>query len=293
MATCSMKKTALIILFLTPLAWAREEPEPPAPPNIGNFALPPSQQPGPLLSFGQNILLKNQTAVYLGADDYTGNQQHYAEALPNIVYGLTDNFSIMLNAPIALSFGQYNRSSSGIEDMIIQGEYYFDSKNTTTSTQQATVVANISLPTGSATKNPPTGSGSTGFFVGTTFNKTYIDWFMYASPGFNYHTQQNGYQAGNNYLYQAAIGRSFYSDPNKWIIAWQVEADGTYSDKNKADYSLDENSGGNVIFLTPSLWASSQHLIAQVGIGYPIVQHWNGDQSNLSFLYIGSIGWTF
>lgn len=101
----TMRTTIFALLFLSTVTWAREEPEPPAPPNIGNFALPPSQQPGPLLSFGQNILLKNQTAVYLGADDYTGNQQHYAEALPNIVYGLTDNFSIMLNAPIALSFG--------------------------------------------------------------------------------------------------------------------------------------------------------------------------------------------
>ncbi len=72
-----------------------------------------------------------------------------------------------------------------------------------------------------------------------------------------------------------------------------VEADGQYTGKNKINGVKDPNSGGNVLFITPSMWISSNHLILQLGAGVPVIQHLIGTQDKNSYLLALNIGWTF
>jgi hypothetical protein len=264
------------------------------PPSIGNFILPSSQIPGPLLSFGQNIIDKNETIIYLSADDFQGADRHSIDAIPSILYGITDRLSIYLVTPIAVNYKLKQNSSSGLEDAFLQLEYAFYSEKNHDFTDQATIVTNMTFPTGSATKQPNTGVGSPSFFIGGTFNRDYINWFEFISDGAILTTTgDDNIKFGNQFLYQAGIGRNIFNIDTKWIFAWLLEADGTYAQKNKINGLADPNSGGNTIFLTPSLWVSSKTLSFQLGFGLPVVQHLFGNQLKNNYLVALSLGWSF
>jgi hypothetical protein len=90
-------------------------------------------------------------------------------------------------------------------------------------------------------------------------------------------------QFGNQFLYQFGFGRNI-ANSQRWIFAWAVEVDGNFSERNKIHGEKDPNSGGNVIYLTPSLWASSREWIAQLGLGYAVQQNLFGRQKRNDYL---------
>jgi hypothetical protein len=262
------------------------------PPKIGNFALPASQQPGPLVCFGQNIISRNQTLLFLFADDYAGESKHLVDIIPSVLYGVTDNLSLFINAPYAASYKIEHQKSNGFEDAFAQLEYAFYNSSSNAFVDQATVVFNVTAPTGAKHKNPPTGEGSPSFFIGTTFNRSCVDWLVFASPGVVVTTTKSGTKFGNSYLYQFGFGRNI-ADTHGWILAWITEVNGTYTQKNKINGAIDPNSGGNVVYLTPSFWASTKKLILQLGVGYAVTQHLFGNQNKNTYLITGNIGWNF
>lgn len=257
-----------------------------------NFSLPTSQQAGPLTGFGENIINKNQVQLFLLADQYGGIDKHYTECVPSILYGISDTASITLGVPYAIHYQENNAYSSGLEDSFAQFEYVFYQKEKPSSyADQATIVLGIAAPTGSINKNPSTGNGSMSYFIGTTYNRTFQNSFIYISPGVEIPTRKNKTREGTSYLYQAGCGKNFmyYHD---WILAGIAEIDGTYEKRNVMSGTTDPNSGGNVVFLTPSLWASTRTLTFQLGVGFPIIQHLNGDQNRYTYLVAGNVGWT-
>src|SRR5436190_21033773 len=62
--------------------------------TMGNFALPTSQQPGPLIGFGQNIVEAGDRQFFLYANYLKGQQKKYVEAVPSFVYGISDTASL-------------------------------------------------------------------------------------------------------------------------------------------------------------------------------------------------------
>lgn len=262
------------------------------PPKIGNFSLPLSQQPGSLIGIGQNILNKNQAQLYLFADYFKGVRQHMLDIMPSFLYGITDNFSIFITLPIAASYKYEDNHSSGLGDASFQFEYAYYTKDTKKYSEEATIIANFILPTGSSKKQPPTGFGSPSFMLGTGYARTYVDWFGYTFQGTIQTTSHDGTKLGNEYLYQFGLGRNVLTIPSKLIFALQVEVDGEYTEKDRINGVTDPNSGGNVVFVTPSLWVSSKKLIFQFGVGFPVIQNLNGNQNKMNYLLAANLGWT-
>lgn len=261
--------------------------------KIGNLALPSSQQPGPLIGFGENIIDKGVVTYYLLADDFRGEKdKNSVEVIPSILHGITDNFSIFTNIPVAVRFQDKGHHSSGLEDIFVQFEYAFFSKEEKYFVDQATVVTDISFPSGSALKEPPTGFGTVNFFLGFTYNHTAIDWIYFTSYGATFSGSKHGTKISNEYLYQFGFGKNIGNLPG-WIFTWLVELDGVYANRNRIRGKIDPNSGGNVIFITPSLWVSSEHLILQLGIGGAIAQKLYGKQNKNKFSLLLNLGWTF
>jgi hypothetical protein len=252
--------------------------------KAGNLALSASQQPGPLISFGENVVDKGTLQFEFFGDYYFGHNKHMIDAVPSILYGITDDLSIFYNVPVAVSYKDGPDKSAGLEDIFVQLEYAFYDKEEETYVQSATVVAYFSYPTGSATKTPPTGFGTPSFFFGTTWNHTEIDWFAFTSYGGTIGGTRQGTRIGNIYLYEFGYGRNIYNivdctDETEWIFAWMIEVDGVFSERNRIHNVTNPDSGGNVIYVTPSLWLSSKHWIIQVGCGFVAYQHLNGSQN--------------
>jgi hypothetical protein len=282
----------LFFLLIPTLLYAQKSEEKITQAPIGNFSLPPAQQPGPLVSFGENIIDQGVVQAFLFADAFIGKNSYATDLVPGVLYGITDRFSFFFNVPFAPRDKDRRDHSSGIEDIFGQFEYGFYQRDDTDSATQATIVAGVAFPTGSSTKNPPTGFGSTSFFVGATFNRTLIDWFFFTSPGAVLTTEKHRTQFGNQLLYQFGTGR-YIPSPTGWIFAWMVEFTGQYSWKDKIKGRTDPDSGGNVIYITPSIWISSKKIILQLGAGYPVVQNLFGHQSKKFLSLDFNFGYTF
>ncbi|OJW47197.1 MAG: hypothetical protein BGO67_03720 [Alphaproteobacteria bacterium 41-28] len=213
--------------------------------------------------------------------------------MPGVLYGVRDDVSAYFNVPFAASFKDGRDHSAGLEDVFVQLEYAFYSGKTSKYTDQATVVGSVSVPSGSTKKQPATGLGSPSFFLGATFNRTYTDWLFFTSHGVVLTTSTDKTKFGNEFLYQAGLGRNILTIDSEWIFAWGIEADGQYTEKSKIKGIVDPDSGGNVVYITPSLFVSSKKFLAQVGFGLPATQHLFGNQRRNDYLLAANLRWTF
>lgn len=262
------------------------------PDKVGNFSLSSSQQPGPLVGLGEHVIDAGVTQFFIFADAFFGHRSYRTDIIAAYTYGIADNFAIRIEFPYSPGMKDGDHKSSGIEDIDIQLEYAFYSKSTKCWADQATIVAVTNIPTGSCEKNPPTGLGATSWLLGITYNHIEIDWFCFGALGGVLTTTGPKCKAGNQFLYQLGIGRDICTPPG-WIYAWMVEMIGQYSWKSESNHRRDPNSGGNVISIIPSLWVSSETLILQLGVGYPVVQKLFGDQRKQYMSAYFNIAWTF
>ena len=250
----------------------------------GNFSLITSQQPAPLIGFGDNILSKGQVEVWVYGDNYLGKHAEYIDIVPSVLYGITNDLSLLLSVPVAAKYQENAHSSSGFEDLSFQMEYAIYNLQYPCSNAQWTVVAAASVPTGSIHKNPPTGFGNMTYFLGTTYNHTWKEWFLFTEYGVQIPLPQHGTKVGNQYLYQLGFGKTVFQRGG-WIFSWMTEIDGSFFERNKVKGHTNPDSGGNVIYVTPSLWASSNQWIFQLGVGYAVQQRFFGHQNPDRYLF--------
>lgn len=281
-------------LLVSFFAFAEEEakPQKEKPPPIGNFALPPSQQPAALVGFGANMLDAGVAQLFIAPDEFIGKHRVISDIVPSALFGITDDLSIYFNFPFTTFYRDGCDISHGAEDFFVQMEYVFYNKSTRCYLDQATILAAVYFPTGSIHKSPSTGFGSPALFLGATYYHTLVDWFFFVAPGATLTTSDHRTKYGNQFFYQGGFGRCLPS-PKGWIYAWMIEIDGQYNQKNRIRGVKDPNSGGNSIFITPSVWVSSRKLVVQFGVGFPVNQNFFGDQHKFNHTLYLNVGWTF
>jgi len=279
--------------ILSPISAQEKKEETVKQLKIGNLALATSQRPGPLIGFGQNIVDKGDFQAFVFSNYLWSNKKTFIEIAPSILYGIKDNLSIFIESAYAAKFKINNNCSKGMEDLLVQLEYAFYDKDTITKTDQITLVTSITLPTGSVFKNPPTGFGAPGFFLGFTASRMATDWYYFTSAAVALTMSHNNIKSGNQFLYQFGLSKNISYKSDKWIFNWMIELDGTYMQRNKIAGKIDPNSGGNTVFLGASLWFSTQRFILQAGISGVISQHLFGIQKRDKYLAAIDIGWKF
>lgn len=271
----------------------KKESDEEKPLKIGNLALPSSQQPGSLVSFGENIVDKDTVQLFLFGDFYNRHKGYFIDLIPSILWGVSDQFSIFFNVPIAPQYKERNNRSSGLEDVFVQFEYVFYNKESRCYTNQATVVFNVTFPTGSSRVKPPTGFGAPSCLIGGTYNHTAIDWLYFGAIGsILTSSTKECTKLGSQLLYEFGFGHNIPS-PKGWIYAWMVEFDGVYALRNRMQGQIDPNSGGVIIFATPSIWISSEKIVFQLGAGCPVYQRLYGNQIRYTYQVVFNLGYTF
>lgn len=287
-AVCVMALTLLMVGTLE----AKQEKEAVEQVKEGNFLLPLSQQPSPLFSLGQNVVEKGDCMAFLAVFPFFGPKKHTIGAVPYLLYGINDSCSIGLGIPFAFVKDDCFKAS-GLGDIFAQIEYAFYETRTPRSTYQATVLTALYLPTGSTKSGTPAlGAGSTSFLFGGTFSYYSSDWLWFLSAGGNLETKGRRIRAGSSFLYQGGFGKNITTHKG-WIFTWMIELDGIYTTRDQFCSVTVRNSGGNVLFLSPSFWASSERFIAQAGISLLPVQHLFGCQTRNEIGALISLGWKF
>lgn len=260
---------------------------------IGNFALPVSQQPGPLFSGGQNIVDKGDFQFFSTISYLRGSEKKFSEIAPSILYGITDSVSLLIAAPFAGSFQQEGERSAGVEDLFIELEWAaFDSIGEKKA-QQITLFVDLTLPSGSVCKLPPTGLGAPSLFSGFTAAHMTPRWYFFISGGILATMEHRGFKEGTRYLYQAGVGVNISSQTAKYICTAMLEMNGIYAQHSLTCGIKDPNTGASAISLGPSIWFSTQNLIIQLGVSVPVMQHLFGEQPKNSYFFAAGIGWKF
>jgi hypothetical protein len=239
----------------------------------GNFSLPASQQPSPLFSLGENIVDKGDILGYsyvnaLYAPPSYGVSLNYAA-----LYGITNRCSILVGVPI-LFLKADNGKRSGVSDLFAIAEYAFYQKIQPEYTNQATILAGITTPNGS------------------TVSSYSPEWFYFVSMGGTVCTKGRGVRLGSNLLYESGFGVNIGTRPG-WIFAFITEFNGVYTTRKEVATVVEQNSGGNLFFVTPSLWISSKKVIIQAGVSFVPVQHFFGCQNKVEVGALLSVGWKF
>lgn len=263
------------------------------PPQIGNFALPASQQPGPFSAFGQNIADKNQAQIYIEPSYLKATREHFLQTEQVFLYAFEDSFVALLTLPAAVSYRMGDRRSSGMSDISVEAEYAFYEHANDSYVGEATVVGELTVPSGSYRKEPMTGYGSPSYFLGSTYSYTSVDWYCFASPGMRWIVPKQNRRLGSQYYYQFGIGRNIRSRTNKYILFGLLELNGEYDSKDKINGSYDVDSGGNIVFITPSLMFSTEKLMVQLGVSLPLIQHLSGEQQKINYNAAAVLAWTF
>ncbi|HRE31498.1 MAG TPA: hypothetical protein PLD88_05925 [Candidatus Berkiella sp.] len=125
--------------------------------------------------------------------------------------------------------------------------------------------------------------------AGATFTCTYIDWLYFTFFGIELMTQHNNVKVSD----QFGIGKNILNIQSDWIFAWVLEFDGQFNQRNQVANIKDSNSGGNIIYMTLSLFISSEWLVLQVGAGIPLLQAWNGNQHNNNYIIAANVMFSF
>lgn len=261
--------------------------------KVGNFALPISQQPAPLFSFGQNLVDKGDFLAYGSISQLKGPQSNFVSIVPSILYGVTEKLSLFSALLIAEKFKYQNTKSDGVGDLVVQLEQVLYAKETPTSVNVVTIVGNITLPTGSASKNPPAGFGSPAFFIGATVDRTTTDWYYFTSWGGLITTMNKQNKPGNTLFYQFGVSKNIAYRTDGWILNWMVEFDGLYRQRNKIGNSIDPNTGGNSILVGPSLSFATRRFELHGGVEAVVAQHLFGRQSRDHYFAAAYVGWKF
>ncbi|MCL4360807.1 hypothetical protein M1446_00450 [Candidatus Dependentiae bacterium] len=246
----------------------------------------------PLYSFGQNITSKNDLYGFVSTLSRNGNRLSLNKTFVGFLYGISDRFSVIPAVQIN-SFKINKNKSSGLGDIGVQFEYAFYQKNTPEKRDQATIVANITLPTGSAKKNPPLGFGSPSFFLGLTWRHISHQWYVFTSYGATLTTQKRQTKFGNEYLYEFGIGKKI-GKLKGGVVWWLFEMNGVHLQRDKICGQIDPNSGGNFIFWAPMcLRFDYEKLILQFGPQFPVLQKQNGQQNKIIYSFAFSLIWKF
>ncbi len=272
--------------------YTRESDEEVKQVKVGNFAVDGTMQPGPLLGFGQNIIDPHNLLLELAAGWLTGPHKRFNEVVPYFVYGFPKDFSLLVAFPV-LHLKEDGYRSSGAGDIAVQFEHAFYAHHTPTFTNQFTFVTSMYFPSGRSDKNPSTGFGSPSFFLGVTAEHLATEWYYYTSYGALLTTQHDHSKAGNQFSYQAGIGKNIAYRPEKWILTLMVEMNGLYEQQEKVDCIKDENSGFNRVLIGPTLWFSTQRFFIEAGGYFVAVEHLFGKQPKSSAFFLIDMGFRF
>jgi len=261
----------------------------------GNLALPSSQQPGPLFSFGQNVIDKNSFQVF-GIVDYLQGKcsgRKYNDVIPALLYAFNNHCSLYVAAPFATQSTFFDGQQNGIENIQVQIEFDLYNNDKEKASDEITFVGAVLIPAGSPFSNPATGFTAPSFFLGTTASHMAVEWYFFVAAGALLTAPRNKTKFGDVLLYDCGIGRNIHGNPDDYILTAILEINGFYDGPDIINGVLDCNSGNNTIYVGPSLWFSTKKLILQAGIEFPIVEQLRGIQPQKQYLATLTVGWKF
>lgn len=184
--------------------------------------------------------------------------------------------------------------TSGVGDALLQTKWIFYRKDRPGATTRIGVRGRLKVPLGSTDARLPSGEvASRPLQVGTgswdvepslLFTATTPGRLgFHGSVGWRFNGRDDGYEAGDLFLYNLALGARLlpqvYGSMRDQTVVAYLELNGELSRRGEVDGEEDPDSGGHLLFLSPALqWIPTPWLLLEASVQVPVVQELNGSQ---------------
>ncbi|MCH7876544.1 MAG: transporter [Gemmatimonadetes bacterium] len=184
-------------------------------------------------------------------------------------------------------------STAGIGDIVVDTKWIFLSRNRLGGTTRLGIEGGVKVPLGGtgatlpdgtvAPRSLQVGSGSWDFPFKALFTLTQGHGGLLANVGYRVNTTDDAFRAGNIFSYDIAAALRFlpwvYRSLRDQTLVVYLELNGTVTQRDEIAGTLDPNSGGHLLFLSPDLqWVPAPWLLFEGSVQFPIVQDLNGTQ---------------
>lgn len=201
-----------------------------------------------------------------------------------IIYGLTEDLALTLALPFILNrkldANGIGTSSSGIGDTSLRVKYRFWRRDRLGVQDSAAFIVSIKFPSGNTDKSPRLGTGSTDFLFGAAAARESLLWYYFADVRYRVNTRGNAnLKIGDRFFADGAIGIRLwpaeYLKPDLVVLAelnWETFL------RDKLDGLGVKESGGNLLFISPSFFFTYRNWAVKGGVQIPLYQSFDGNQ---------------
>lgn len=228
--------------------------------------------------------------------------QRELEYLNRIMYGVTEYLTLEMRMPVFLekkvseidSIGNISNSFKAaglgkielISKFRLFYDYGFQKRN------QIVAMGGIFFPTARRAltgfeEKPIINNSSLDFELGTAgaFETTKV--YHFASLVYRFNASARHIKEGDQFFYSYAFGyRPEAPDVDKVDWVFLLDIDGIWTEKTKVNGSKIANSGGNVIFIGPSVFRSKGNAMIKAALQIPLAEHLNGSQEKNDFRFM-------
>lgn len=247
------------------------------------------------------FVFRSQARWLRATDDSTSSdKQVNVVTIPNaLVYGATPDLALFAIFPYIFrnveltdpsSGKRIDKNDSGIGDLTLIGRYTIYAKDYPSGTARFAPLAGIKLPTGDDDLEPITTESVDLQFGGVStitwdFGRHEID----ADIIYRVNTEAKDFEKGDDLFYDLAYEFRVYpwslpdvGAPNFLYLV--TEANGIFSQKSELSGKTIDNSGGNILFLSPGIQFATKRYILEASIQLPVIQDLNGNQVETDFV---------
>ncbi|MEE8116053.1 MAG: transporter [Gemmatimonadales bacterium] len=184
-------------------------------------------------------------------------------------------------------------TTSGVGDVLVDTKWAFFSRNQLKGTTRVGIEGGVKIPLGGTGATLPdgtvaprplqVGSGSWDFPFKALFTMTRDRFGLLANTGYRINTSDDGFEAGNVFSYDIAVGlrlapRVYKTLKDKSLMLY-LELNGEVAGRDEIAGAPNVDSGGHVLFFSPDLqWLLTPWLLFEGSVQFPIVQDLNGTQ---------------
>jgi len=209
-----------------------------------------------------------------------------------IPYNVTTDLLVGVIVPvrnITIKSTGSTRKSFGLGDVEVLAKYLLLQVDRKGKTFRVAGKSSVKLATGSKNIDPPLGSGTVDYSLGTVAAWIGLKYGVYGDVSYSFNGSSNGLSHGNSLTYNAAFGYrlipAVYDTYPTQVVNLYLELNGKYASRNKLIGQEVANSGGNEVFVSPAIqYIPSRILLVEGSVQIPIVNSLNGTQLGTDFM---------
>ncbi len=248
--------------------------------------------------FGRQGLRRNGVGI---TDPMQRNINVFVQAFGVLPYAITPMWTTRVVVPFVRKSMDFTTpggtrsdyATSGVGDILVDTKWVFFSSNRLKGTTRLGIEGGVKIPLGGTDARMPDGtvapralqrgSGSWDFPLKALFTMTRDRFGLLANVGYRIHTSDAGFEAGDVFSYDVAVGLRMapwvYKTMRDKSLMVYLELNGEVAPRDKTSGTPDPDSGGHLLFLSPDLqWIPTPWLLFEGSVQFPVVQDLNGTQ---------------